>query len=116
MTQIHKKNSILYIEFYVEGDEDITITIYKKSDKENNYEKIGFNNVIKTVKNEKSSENEIEDSYKIAKIIIVNSSTNKDGNENDYLNVFKIVFDNYDSWFTSKTLYYSISSFEIKDK
>ena len=116
LTQIHKKNSILYIEFYVEGDEDITVTVYKKSDKENNFEQIGFSNVIKTVKNEKSSENEIEDSYKIAKIIIVNSSTNKDGNKNDYLNVFKIVFDNYDSWFTSKTLYYSISSFEIKDK
>ena len=116
LTQIHKKNSILYIELYVEGDEDITVTVYKKSDKENNFEQIGFSNVIKTVKNEKSSENEIEDSYKIAKIIIVNSSTNKDGNENDYLNVFKIVFDNYDSWFTSKTLYYSISSFEIKDK
>ena len=118
LTQIHKKNSILYIEFYVEGGEDITVTVYKKSDKENNFEQIGFNNVIKTVKNEKRSENEIEDSYKIAKIIIANSSTNKDkdGIENDYLNVFKIVFDNYDSWFTSKILYYAISSFEIKDK
>ena len=118
LTQIHKKNSILYIEFYVEGGEDITVTVYKKSDKENNFEQIGFSNVIKTVKNEKSSENEIEDSYKIAKIIIVNSSANKDkdGIENDYLNVFKIVFDNYDSWFTSKILYYAISSFEIKDK
>ena len=118
LTQIHKKNSILYIEFYVEGGEDITVTVYKKSDKENNFEQIGFSNVIKTVKNEKSSENEIEDSYKIAKIIIVNSSANKDkdGIENDYLNVFKIVFDNYDSWFTNKTLYYSISSFEIKYK
>ena len=116
LTQIHKKNSILYIEFYVEDDEDITVTVYKKSGKENNFEQIGYNNVIKTVKNEKSSDNDIEDNYKIAKIIIVNSSSNNDGNENDYLNVFKIVFDNYDSWFTSKTLYYSISSFEIKDK
>ena len=115
LTQINKKNSILYIEFYVEGDEDITVTVYKKSEKENNFEQIGFSNVIKTLKNENSSENEIEGRFKIAKIIIVNSSTNNNGYENDYLNVFKIVFDNYDSWFTSKTLYYSISSFEIKD-
>jgi len=115
LTQINKKNSILYIEFYVENGSDITVTVYKKSDKENNFEQIGFSNVITTVKNE-SNGNEIEDSYKIAKIIIVNSSINNDGYENDYLNVFKIVFDNYDSWFTNKILYYSISFFEIKDK
>ena len=115
LTQINKKNSIIYIEFYVENCSDITVTVYKKSEKENNFEQIGFSNVITTVKNE-SNGNEIEDSYKIAKIIIVNSSTNNDGYENDYLNVFKIVFDNYDSWFTNKILYYSISSFEIKDK
>ena len=120
ITQIYKKYSIIYIEFYIEDDKDITLTIYKKNEKENNYEQIGFNNIIKTEKNEKNKEDDYNDdifdekNYKIAKVIIINSLINNDNNDNflNYANEFKIVFDNYDSWFTNKIIYYYISVFE----
>jgi hypothetical protein len=87
------------------------LTIYKKNAKENNFEQIGFNNLIKTVELEEN--NEKEKNYKIAKIIVFNSGNPLDkDNKMSYLNQFKIVFDNYDSWFTNRILHYSISIFE----
>jgi hypothetical protein len=54
----------------------------------------------------------------MAKVIIINSSSssspsNIDENELNYNNEFKIVFDNYDSWFTKRIIHYSMSVFEI---
>ena len=109
--KMRKKYSIIYLEFYIEDNREITVTIYKKNEKENLYKQIGFNNVIKTIKNDRSNE------YKIAKIIIINSSSeNNEEMEINYRNEFKIVFDNFDSWFTNRIIHYSISVFEINDK
>ena len=113
---MNKKFSIIYLEFYVEDNKEITLTIYKRGVEENNFNQIGFNNIIKTVKNENNKEN-INDEYKIAKIIIINTSSsfNDVDNESSYKNEFKIVFDNFDSWFTNRIIHYSISTFEISD-
>ena len=85
------------------------MTIYKKNEIDKNFEQIGFNNIIKTVKIDKND-------YKIAKVIIVNSN-NKINDDKDIRisNQFKIVFDNYDSWFTNRIIHYSISIFENID-
>jgi hypothetical protein len=85
------------------------LTIYKKNEIDKNFEQIGFNNIIKTVKIDKND-------YKIAKVIIVNSN-NKINDDKDIRisNQFKIVFDNYDSWFTNRIIHYSISIFENID-
>jgi hypothetical protein len=109
---MNKKYSIIYLEFYVEDNKEITVTVYKRNKNNKNYEQIGFNNIIKTIKNEKNND------YKMAKVIIINSSSssnpsNIDENELNYNNEFKIVFDNYDSWFTKRIIHYSISVFEI---
>ena len=105
------KYSILYLEFFVEDNEEISLTIYKKNEKDNNYEQIGFNNIIKTVKFDENDEK--ENNYKIAKVIVLNSGNSLDNENNmNYFNTFKIVFDNYDSWFTNRILHYSISIFE----
>ena len=113
---MNKKFSIIYLEFYVEDNKEITLTVYKRGVEENNFNQIGFNNIIKTVKNENNKEN-INDEYKIAKIIIINTSSsfNDVDNESSYKNEFKIVFDNFDSWFTNRIIHYSISTFEISD-
>ena len=118
--KINKKFGIIYLEFYVEDNKEITVTVYKKNEKETEYKQIGFNNIIKTVKNEKNkNENENCNDYKSAKIIIINSSSNihKNNIENElnYKNEFKIVFDNYDAWFTNRVIHYSISVFDIYD-
>jgi hypothetical protein len=107
---VNKKNSIIYLEFYVEDNKEISLTIYKKNEIDKNFEQIGFNNIIKTVKIDKND-------YKIAKVIIVNSN-NKINDDKDIRisNQFKIVFDNYDSWFTNRIIYYSISIFEKTDE
>ena len=105
------KYSILYLEFFVEDNEEISLTIFKKNEKDNNYEQIGFNNIIKTVKFDENDEK--ENNYKIAKVIVLNSGNSLDNENNmNYFNTFKIVFDNYDSWFTNRILHYSISIFE----
>ena len=106
---VNKKNSIIYLEFYVEDNKEISLTIYKKNEIDKKFEQIGFNNIIKTVKIDKNE-------YKIAKVIIVNSN-NKTNNDMDVRisNTFKIVFDNYDSWFTNRIIHYSISIFENID-
>ena len=105
------KYSILYLEFFVEDNEEISLTIFKKNEKDNNYEQIGFNNIIKTVKFDENDEK--ENIYKIAKVIVLNSGNSLDNENNmNYFNTFKIVFDNYDSWFTNRILHYSISIFE----
>ena len=85
------------------------MTIYKKNEIDKKFEQIGFNNIIKTVKIDKND-------YKIAKVIIVNSN-NKINDDKDIRisNQFKIVFDNYDSWFTNRIIHYSISIFENID-
>ena len=106
LEKLNKKNSIIYLEFYIENNKEISLTIYKKNEIDNNFEQIGFNNIIKTVKIN-------ENNYKIAKIIIVNSSNNlKNDNKLNYSNQFKIQFDNYDSWFTNRTIHYSLAIFE----
>ena len=91
------------------------MTIYKKNETNKNFEQIGFNNIVKTVKMDEDKEK--ENNYKIAKVIVVNNgnSLNKD-NKISYKNQFKIVFDNYDSWFTNRIIYYSISIFEKTDE
>ena len=105
------KYSILYLEFFVEDNEEISLTVFKKNEKDNNYEQIGFNNIIKTVKFDENDEK--ENNYKIAKVIVLNSGNSLDNENNmNYFNTFKIVFDNYDSWFTNRILHYSISIFE----
>ena len=106
---VNKKNSIIYLEFYVEDNKEISLTIYKKNEIDKKFEQIGFNNIIKTVKIDKND-------YKIAKVIIVNSN-NKINDDKDIRisNQFKIVFDNYDSWFTNRIIHYSISIFENID-
>ena len=105
------KYSILYLEFYIEDNKEISLTIYKKNANENNFEQIGFNNLIKTVELEENKEK--EKNYKIAKILVLNSGNPLDSdNKMSYSNQFKIVFDNYDSWFTNRILHYSISIFE----
>ena len=105
------KYSILYLEFYIEDNKEISLTIYKKNAKKNNFEQIGFNNLIKTVELEENKEK--EKNYKIAKILVLNSGNPLDSdNKMSYSNQFKIVFDNYDSWFTNRILHYSISIFE----
>ena len=115
---LNKKFNIIYLEFYVENNKEITVTVFKKNVKDSNYEQIGYNNVIKTLKKDN---NENDNNYKIAKIIIINSSSppninDKDNNnELNYNNDFKIVFDNYDSWFTKRIIHYSFSIFEISD-
>lgn len=108
------KYSILYLEFYIEDNKEISLTIYKKNVKDNIFEQIGFNNLIKTVEIEEN--NQKEKNYKIAKVIVLNSGNSFD-NENklSYSNQFKIVFDNFDSWFTNRILHYSISIFEKID-
>ena len=106
-----KKYSLLYIEFFIEDNKEISLTIYKKKENDKIFEQIGFNNIIKTVK---LDDNDGEkNNYKIAKVIVLNNG-NILGNENSisYVNQFKIVFDNYDSWFTNKIIYYSIYIFE----
>jgi hypothetical protein len=106
LEKLNKKNSIIYLEFYIENNKEISLTIYKKNEINNNFEQIGFNNIIKTVKID-------ENNYKIAKIIIVDSSNNlKNDNKLNYSNQFKIQFDNYDSWFTNRTIHYSLAVFE----
>ena len=112
---MNKKYSILYLEFFIEDNKEISLTIYKKNEINNNFEQIGFNNIVKTVKMDENKEK--ENNYKIAKIIVVNNgnSLNKE-NEISYKNQFKIVFDNYDSWFTNRIIYYSISIFEKIDE
>ena len=106
LKNLNKKNSIIYLELYIEDNKEISLTIYKKNEIDKNFEQIGFNNIIKTVKID-------ENNYKIAKIIIVNSSNNlKNDNKLIYSNQFKIQFDNYDSWFTNRTLHYSLAIFE----
>ena len=111
LKNMNTKDSILYLEFFIEDNKEISLTIYKKSEKENNFEQIGFNNIIKTMK--LGENNEKENNYKIAKVIVLNSG-NVLNNESkmSYSNQFKIVFDNYDSWFTNRILHYSISIFE----
>ena len=106
---VNKKDSIIYLEFYVEDNKEISLTIYKKNEIDKKFEQIGFNNIIKTVKIDKND-------YKIAKVIIVNSN-NKINDDKDIRisNQFKIVFDNYDSWFTNRIIHYSISIFENID-
>ena len=108
------KYSILYLEFYIEDNKEISLTIYKKNVKDNIFEQIGFNNLIKTVEIEEN--NQKEKNYKVAKVIVLNSGNFLD-NENklSYSNQFKIVFDNFDSWFTNRILHYSISIFEKID-
>ena len=114
--KLYKKFSIIYLEFYVEDNKEITFTVYKKNEKEKDYEQIGFNNIIKTVKNDDNHEKEENYKYKIAKIIIINSSSfNNNENELNYKNAFKIIFDNYDSWFSNRILHYSISVFDTND-
>ncbi len=114
--KLYKKFSIIYLEFYVEDNKEITFTVYKKNEKEKDYEQIGFNNIIKTVKNDDNHEKEENYKYKIAKIIIINSSSfNDNENELNYKNAFKIIFDNYDSWFSNRILHYSISVFDTHD-
>ena len=112
---MNKKYSILYLEFFIEDNKEISLTIYKKNETNKNFEQIGFNNIVKTVKMDEDKEK--ENNYKIAKIIVVNNgnSLNKE-NEISYKNQFKIVFDNYDSWFTNRIIYYSISIFEKTDE
>ena len=106
LKNLNKKNSIIYLELYIEDNKEISLTIYKKNEIDKNFEQIGFNNIIKTVKIN-------ENNYKIAKIIIVNSSNNlKNYNQLNYSNQFKIQFDNYDSWFTNRTIHYSLAIFE----
>ena len=114
LKNMNTKDSILYLEFFIEDNKEISLTIYKKSEKENNFEQIGFNNIIKTMK--LGENNEKENNYKIAKVIVLNSG-NVLNNESkmSYSNQFKIVFDNYDSWFTNRILHYSISIFEKID-
>ena len=113
--KLYKKFSIIYLEFYVEDNKEITFTVYKKNEKEKDYEQIGFNNIIKTVKNDDNHEKEENYKYKIAKIIIINSSSfNNNENELNYKNAFKIIFD-YDSWFSDRILHYSISVFDTND-
>ena len=116
LENIISKYSILYLDFYIEDNKEISLTIYKKNEKEKNFEQIGFNNIIKTVKMDENNNNK-ENNYKIAKIIVLNSGNILD-NENkiSYSNQFKIVFDNYDSWFTNRILHYSISIFEKIDE
>jgi hypothetical protein len=106
LERLNKKNSIIYLEFYIENNKEISLTVYKKNEIDKNFEQIGFNNIIKTVKID-------ENNYKIAKVIIVNSS-NKLSNDNQLnnSNQFKIQFDNYDSWFTNRTIHYSLTIFE----
>jgi hypothetical protein len=106
LESLNKTNSIIYLEFYVEDNKEISLTIYKKNEIDKKFEQIGFNNIIKTVKIDKND-------YKIAKVIIVNSN-NKINNDKEinYSNQFKVVFDNYDSWFTNRIIHYSISIFE----
>ena len=100
------KYSILYLEFYIEDNKDISLTIYKKNENDKQFEKIGYNNVIKKIKIEKNC-------YKIAKIIVINTaSSNEENKKLSYINEFKIVFDNFDSWFTNKIIHYSISLFD----
>ena len=100
------KYSILYLEFYIEDNKDISLTIYKKNENDKQFEQIGYNNVIKTIKIEKNC-------YKIAKIIVINTaSSNEENKKFSYINEFKIVFDNFDSWFTNKIIHYSISLFD----
>ena len=99
-----KINSILYLEFYIEDNKEICLTLYKKNENDKNFEQIGFNNIIKTVKIDEKVENENEITYNIAKVIVINST--------DSLNQFKLVIDNYDSWFTKRIIHYSISIFE----
>ena len=112
---MNKKYSILYLEFFIEDNKEISLTIYKKNETNKNFEQIGFNNIVKTVKMDEDKEK--ENNYKIAKVIVVNNgnSSNKE-NEISYKNQFKIVFDNYDSWFTNRIIYYSISIFEKTDE
>ena len=106
LENMNKKNSIIYLEFYIEDNKEISLTIYKKNEIDKNFEQIGFNNIIKTVKID-------ENSYKIAKVIIVNSTSNLSSvNQKDYSNQFKILFDNYDSWFTNRIIHYSMAIFE----
>ena len=106
LENMNKKNSIIYLEFYIEDNKEISLTIYKKNEIDKNFEQIGFNNIIKTVKID-------ENSYKIAKVIIVNSTSNlSSDNQKDYSNQFKILFDNYDSWFTNRIIHYSMAIFE----
>ena len=108
---MNKRDSILYIEFFVEDNKEISLTIYKKNEKEKEFEQIGFNNIIKTVKI--SVDNEKEEKYKVAKVIVLNCANNEENTyKMNYINQFKIIFDNYDSWFTKRTLHYSISIFE----
>ena len=105
LENLYKKHSILYLEFYIEDNREICLTLYKKNENDNNFEKIGFNNIIKTMKmDEKDENNENQITYNIAKVIVINSSNS--------LNEFKIVIDNYDSWFTKRIIHYSISIFE----
>ena len=106
-----KKYSILYIEFFIEDNKEISLTIYKKNENDKIFEQIGFNNIIKTVKLDDNDGEKKK--YKIAKVIVLNNG-NILGNENSisYVNQFKIVFDNYDSWFTNRIIYYSIYIFE----
>ena len=100
------KYSILYLEFYIEDNKDISLTIYKKNENDKQFEQIGYNNVIKTIKIEKNC-------YKIAKIIVIKTaSSNEENKKFSYINEFKIVFDNFDSWFTNKIIHYSISLFD----
>ena len=109
--KMENKYSIIYLELYIEDNKEITVTVYMKNEKDNKYKQIGLNNVIKTIKNDKTND------YKIAKIIIINSSSNNnDDNNVNYKNEFKIVFDNYDSWFTNRIIHYSISVFENSNK
>ena len=106
LENLNQKNSIIYLEFYIEENKEISLTIYKRNETDKNFEQIGFNNVIKTVKID-------ENNYKVAKVIIVNSSNNsKNDNQLNYSNQFKIRFDNYDSWFTNRTIHYSLTIFE----
>ena len=107
--KVYKKYTIIYLEFYTEDEKEITVTVYKKNEKEDHYNQIGFNNIIKTLKNENDKNN----IYKIAKVIIINSSSSiNNENELNYKNEFKIIFDNCDSWFSNRIIHYSISVFD----
>lgn len=44
---MENKYSIIYLELYIEDNKEITVTVYMKNEKDNEYKQIGLNNVIK---------------------------------------------------------------------
>ena len=44
--------------------------------------------------------------------MINTASSNEENKKFSYINEFKIVFDNFDSWFNNKIIHYSISLFD----